>query len=664
MSTDGSLPNGPSAPDHPSGSVTPATAPGNDNFASAAGIASLPFTATVDTTGATLEASEPQPESAPNYCPPVDYTVWYRYAPSTSGPRAIDSIGSTYPAVVAIYTGASLASLTLVTCSEQVNGNAADTIFQATAGTTYYVQAGGAYGASGTLKIRAVKLTTPANDRPTHATKIGKLPYTGSTEDIRAATTTSETVPTCAAPAETVWFAFTSPKKQLLRADILLANFEGFVAVYRGSGLTAVACGSSNNVAFMAQQGKTYFIEVGGITSRSYGTLKMRLRAAKAPANDNFAHAKPITALPQSINATTWTATWEPGEKAASCVEKPGASLWYSYTPATAVDIHISVSSSFGSRAAVFSGATLKNLVEVGCGDEYSIKLSGGKKYYIQLSGGDHSSGTLTLGITRGTAPSNDDFSHATHVTALQYESGPFSTTFATGQAGEPSSDCTSSVPAGSVWYKFDPTVNETVRAETEASNFDTVIDVYTGTALSNLVAYTCDDDSGNRQIPNALTSSITFAAATGTTYWLQVGGYGTRTGTLDLNMAPVIPPVNDNFANATPITPTYTKTVDTSTATHEANEADQCIYNAAVNGSTVWYSYTPSVTTNVTFAGGSKFSVHVGVFTGASMASLNQEACNANTVSWTATGGTTYWIQAGGSSGSTGELDVDFTAP
>ena len=55
---------------------------------------------------------------------------------------------------------------------------------------------------------------------------------------------------------------------------------------------------------------------------------------------------------------------------------------------------------------------------------------------------------------------------------------------------------------------------------DTLGSNFDTVLAVYTGNALNNLVMVGCDDDAaGGRQ------SRVTFTATAGTTYRVQVGG-------------------------------------------------------------------------------------------------------------------------------------------
>ena len=93
----------------------------------------------------------------------------------------------------------------------------------------------------------------------------------------------------------------------------------------------------------------------------------------------------------------------------------------------------------------------------------------------------------------------------------------------------------------------------------TAGSGVDTVLGVYTGSAITGLTQVTCNDDIDpnppfNRQ------SQVTFSATAGTTYRIQIGSYQTTNGG---NLA-------ISFTGNTPTsTPTATRTATpTATAT------------------------------------------------------------------------------------------------
>lgn len=68
-------------------------------------------------------------------------------------------------------------------------------------------------------------------------------------------------------------------------------------------------------------------------------------------------------------------------------------------------------------------------------------------------------------------------------------------------------------------WATFTPSVTDAYRLSTAGSNYDTVINVYTGTLLTNLVLVATDDDSGGSG-----TSRLQTTLTSGTTYYIQVG--------------------------------------------------------------------------------------------------------------------------------------------
>jgi hypothetical protein len=118
--------------------------PSNDRFAAAAAVGRLPFTDTIDSTAATVEAGEP------NICtsPPSEKTAWYVFRPTTtSSVTARVGAGFDVPAV-AVYTGDSVNALTQLGCAwfDPLT-------LRTNAGTTYWFQVGARGGQGGPVQF-------------------------------------------------------------------------------------------------------------------------------------------------------------------------------------------------------------------------------------------------------------------------------------------------------------------------------------------------------------------------------------------------------------------------------------------------------------------------------------------------------------------------------
>jgi len=100
-------------------------------------VTQVPFYDIVDVSDATVEPGEPQP-----WCAPVSNTVWYRIELPKRTNVVVDTAGSNFDSVLAVYD----AELGLITCNDDVNGDSyslqARLGFSAARRTTYYVQAG------------------------------------------------------------------------------------------------------------------------------------------------------------------------------------------------------------------------------------------------------------------------------------------------------------------------------------------------------------------------------------------------------------------------------------------------------------------------------------------------------------------------------------------
>lgn len=150
-----------------SGNPGPVQVSGNDNFANAYNITSVPFTGLQNTAGATTELNEPLSFAAANCNGTITVskgsTVWYKYTPGVSGLVTIDTNGSTGPSgqegdildtVLVVYTGAGLGSLTKAACDDDSGDVFLSRVeLPVVAGTTYYIQAGGFDDVVGNLRL-------------------------------------------------------------------------------------------------------------------------------------------------------------------------------------------------------------------------------------------------------------------------------------------------------------------------------------------------------------------------------------------------------------------------------------------------------------------------------------------------------------------------------
>lgn len=115
------------------------SAPPNDDFAAASLVDALPYSDTVDLTGATSQAGEPAPPCAPGLV--AAESVWYAYTPTATDSLYASITWSTYygPQFLAVYSG-EWGSLTAHGCWMHSGG--APVAFRAEQGVTYYFQVG------------------------------------------------------------------------------------------------------------------------------------------------------------------------------------------------------------------------------------------------------------------------------------------------------------------------------------------------------------------------------------------------------------------------------------------------------------------------------------------------------------------------------------------
>jgi hypothetical protein len=262
-------------------------------------------------------------------------------------------------------------------------------------------------------------------------------------------------------------------------------------------------------------------------------------------------------------------------------------------------------------------------------------------------------------------SPVNDHFAAAAEIRKLPF-SDSRGTTGATMQAGEPS-PC--GLKGSTVWYRYTAVADGWLTVNTQGSDFDTVVAAYSGDALSDLSTVApCNDDKA----PPLRHSEVTFWATKGETYRVQVGGYRSGMGELQVSVTATTPS-NDHFDDALIIppaaplgSPPYVDSRSTTGATSQPGEPAPC----GNMGHTVWYRVTPDHDAELTASTSeSNYDTVLAAYTGNSLSGLSEVpgACNddgpgeglQSQVSFKAFAGTTYYIQVGGYRERQGQLHL-----
>lgn len=127
--------------------------------------------------------------------------------------------------------------------------------------------------------------------------------------------------------------------------------------------------------------------------------------------------------------------------------------------------------------------------------------------------------------------PANDNFANSILLSPADEGLTAGTNVGATKEPGEPNHFSTG---GASVWYHVTAPVTGHATINTDGSDFDTLLAVYTGSTLNGLTQVVADDDSGTDN-----DSAVAFDAVAGTTYRIAVDGYnnggGAATGNLNL---------------------------------------------------------------------------------------------------------------------------------
>jgi len=269
----------------------------------------------------------------------------------------------------------------------------------------------------------------------------------------------------------------------------------------------------------------------------------------------------------------------------------------------------------------------------------------------VQASAPSKTTQTVVTSFSIARPAANDNFSAATDLAGNVIQATG-NNQVATKESGEPN-HAANNVGGKSVWWKWTAPSAGTATINTRGSTFDTILGIYTGTAVNSLTLVASNDDE---TYPNVITSRVQFTATGGTTYRIAVDGYnngsGADSGSITLNIA--APPANDLFANRAAVAGgSWQQAGSNLYATKETAEPNHA-NNAG--GQSVWWTWTaPANGPVVLQTSGSVFDTLLAVYTGSTANSLTMVASNDDSAS-----GTTSWLSFTASAGATYQIAVD----
>jgi PKD repeat protein len=239
--------------------------------------------------------------------------------------------------------------------------------------------------------------------------------------------------------------------------------------------------------------------------------------------------------------------------------------------------------------------------------------------------------------------PDNDLFANAQAIAPLPFtDRGDLDGT--TTEPGEPQ---VCNFQRQSVWYSFTPAAATAIKIDLNGSDFGVVANVYQSFApgIGGLGFSGCMGSGGSMQL----------SASANTTYYIQAGSVSPGSAHLQLNVHEVLPPANDDFANATTIESLpFSDFSDRTAAGLESGEPT--FTPCGPISHTIWYAFTPTQDTTV-FAHGNAAGANsfIAVYTGGPVGNLTEVSCGTERNVWQAAAGKTYWIQVGSYDGQPG---------
>jgi hypothetical protein len=331
-----------------------------------------------------------------------------------AGSVTIDTSGSNYDTLLAVYTGNAVNALTTVASNDDCcGGQTSKVTVSATSGTTYQIAVDGYSGKTGSVTLNWNLVGAPANDMFANGQLLSGTSGTASGTNAGASKESGEPKHAGNAGGASIWYRWTATASTSTTIDTSGSNFDTLLAVYTGSSvdsLTTIASNddvskkdSTSKATFTPVAGTTYQIAVDGYNGAT-GSVTLHWIQNSA-ANDMFANAQAISGQSGSATGSTTYATKESGEPN-HAGNAGGASIWYRWVAPSAGSVTVDTSgSSFDTLLGIYTGNSVSALTTIAYNDDApGVKTSkiafpvvSGTTYLIAVDGFNGAKGSVTL---------------------------------------------------------------------------------------------------------------------------------------------------------------------------------------------------------------------------------------------------------------------------
>jgi hypothetical protein len=336
-------------------SFSPFVPPINNDFANRTYLTGEAASITLSNTWATREPSEPDHAGISG-----GSSVWWAWIARTNGRVRVDTSGSSFPALVAAYTGESIVDLVEIASGRTLIE------FQAVAGQDYQIAVDGDNGTNGSVTLSLKFYPPPPNDDFANSTAIAGPSFSVIGYNVGATQEPGEPNYSATQTHHSVWWTWTAPVSG--RANIAVASsFPSAVSVYTGTTLNTLSdqIHGASPVFFLAQAGTQYHFLIDA-QDGTEGDLNLTLSVVQPATNDQFANRTLLSGNNVLVSGSIVNATRELGEELLP-ESASGASVWYSWTaPSSGPATILLADGSRGLPFGLYAGSGLSSLLRIG----------------------------------------------------------------------------------------------------------------------------------------------------------------------------------------------------------------------------------------------------------------------------------------------------------
>ncbi len=597
-------------------------------------------------------------------------SIWYQWAAPQDGFLTVDTFGSDFDTVLAMYTGAAVDTLTEVASNDDAGSLQSELPnVPVVSGTVYSIAVDGFGGASGNVTLTwsfwdgadttppTVTISTPLDGATFVQNGVVPADYTCADEVLGSGVATcvgdvpnGEPIATASLGTQSFTVTGTDNAGNVasvthsytisgtdVTPPLVTITSPGDGSVYGvgavvtasytctdelfGTGVASCTGDVADGTAIDTSTPGTFSLTVTGTDGAGNTAVRTHTyTVVDSPANDDFVAAE-VLAADGTLDAFNIGATKEVGEPD-HAGNPGGASIWYQWT--SPMDGYLTIEttgSSFDTVMAMYTGSSVDALTEIASNDDASglqsrllnVPVTLGSTYHVAVDGYFGLTGSVTL----------------TWLVVEQFDTTP---------------------PTATIW---DPIDGLTVPQGYEETVFYTCADDIGGSGIASCVGDLPNFDP----LPTSVPGTFTFTA----TATDNAGNVGVTTHTYTI----LANPPNDDFVDAEPIATDGTLNASNVGATQEPGEPDHA---GNVAGTSIWYQWTaPSDGFLTIDTDGSDFDTILGLYSGTSVDALTEIASafvGSPTKIWYApvTGGSTYHIAVSGFIFATGNVTMNWS--